>query len=52
MGAPQQLVFQDALTNDNINDNIDNHDSGYQGMAIQLYVQAHLRHFHIFTQEG
>ena len=24
---------------------IDNHDSGYLGMAVQLYVQAHLGHF-------
>ena len=26
---------------------IDNHDSGYLGMAVQLYVQAHLGHYHI-----
>ena len=30
---------------------IDNHDSGYLGMAVQLYVQAHLRHYHILTQK-
>ena len=30
---------------------IDNHDSGYLGMAVQLYVQAHLGHYHILTQE-
>ena len=28
---------------------IDNHDSGYLGMAVQLYVQAHLGHYHILT---
>ena len=27
------------------------HDSGYLGMAVQLYVQAHLGHYHILTQE-
>ena len=31
--------------------NIDNHDSGYLGMAVQLYVQAHLGHYHILTQK-
>ena len=25
---------------------IDNHDSGYLGMAVQLYVLAHLGHYH------
>ena len=30
---------------------IDNHDSGYLGMAAQLYVQAHLGHYHILTQK-
>ena len=30
---------------------IDNHDSGFLGMAVQLYVQAHLRHYHILTQK-
>ena len=30
---------------------IDNHDSGYLGMAVQLYVQAHLGHYHILTQK-
>ena len=30
---------------------IDNHDSGYPGMAVQLYVQAHLGHYHILTQK-
>ena len=28
---------------------IDNHDSGYLGMAVQLCVQAHLGHYHILT---
>ena len=28
-------------------DIIDNHDSGYLGMAVQLHVQAHLGHYHI-----
>ena len=27
------------------------HDSGYLGMAVQLYVQAHLGHYHILTQK-
>ena len=26
---------------------VDNHDSGYLGMAVQLYVQAHLGHYHL-----
>ena len=26
-------------------------DSGYLGMAVQLYVQAHLGHYHILTQK-
>ena len=30
---------------------IDNHDSGYLGMEVQLYVQAHLGHYHILTQK-
>ena len=30
---------------------IDNHDSGYLGMAVQLYVQAQLGHYHIMTQK-
>ena len=30
---------------------IDNHVSGYQGMTVQLYVQAHLGHYHILTQK-
>ena len=30
---------------------IDNHDSGYLGMAVQLYVQAHLGHYHILIQK-
>ena len=30
---------------------IDNHDSGYLGMAVQLYVLAHLGHYHILTQK-
>ena len=30
---------------------IDNHDSSYLGMAVQLYVQAHLSHYHILTQK-
>ena len=30
---------------------IDNRDSGYLGMAVQLYVQAHLEHYHILTQK-
>ena len=30
---------------------IDNHDSGYLGMAVQLCVQAHLGHYHILTQK-
>ena len=30
---------------------IDNHDSGYLGMAVQLYVQAHLGHYHILAQK-
>ena len=31
---------------------IDNHDIDYLGMVVQLYVQAHLSHYHIFlTQE-
>ena len=25
---------------------IDNHDSGYLGMVVHLYVQAHLEHYH------
>ena len=27
----------------------DNHDSCYLGMAVQLYVQAHLGHYHMLT---
>ena len=31
---------------------IDNHNSDYLGMVVQLYVQAHLSHYHIIlTQE-
>ena len=30
---------------------IDSHDSGYLGMVVQLYVQAHLGHYHILTQK-
>ena len=30
---------------------IDNHDSGYLGMAVQLYLQTHLGHYHILTQK-
>ena len=30
---------------------IDNHKSGYLGMAVQLYVQAHLGHYHFLTQK-
>ena len=30
---------------------VDNHDSGYLGMAVQLHVQAHLGHYHILTQK-
>ena len=30
---------------------MDNHDSGYLGMAVQLYVQAHLGHYHISIQK-
>ena len=30
---------------------IDNHGSGYLGMAVQLYVQAHLGHYHTLTQK-
>ena len=30
---------------------MDNNDSGYLGMVVQLYVQAHLGHYHILTQK-
>ena len=30
---------------------IDNHDCGYLGMAVQLFVQAHLGSYHILTQK-
>ena len=30
---------------------IDKHDSGYLGMALQLYAQAHLGHYHFLTQK-
>ena len=30
---------------------IDNDDSGYLGMAVQLYGQAHLGHYHILSQK-
>ena len=29
----------------------DSHDSGFLGMAVQLHVQARLRHYHILTQK-
>ena len=29
---------------------IDNHDSGYLGMAVQLYVHAYFGHYHILIQ--
>ena len=28
---------------------IDKHDSGNLGIAVELYVQAHLGHYHILT---
>ena len=31
--------------------NAPEYDSGYLGMAVQLYVQAHLGHYHIWTQK-
>ena len=34
-----------------VSTSIDNHDSGYLGMAVQLYVQANLSHYHILTQK-
>ena len=30
---------------------IDNHNSGYLGMAVQLYVRAHLGHYHVLTRK-
>ena len=33
------------------NEVIDNHNSGYLGMAVQLYVQGNLGHYHILTQK-
>ena len=33
------------------NPDIDHHNSGYLGMAVQLYVQAHLGHYKILTQK-
>ena len=30
---------------------IDNHNSGYLGMAVQLYVQAHLGQYHMLIQK-
>ena len=33
-------------------DPIDNHASGYLEMAVELYVQANLGHYHIFDLEG
>ena len=47
----------DKLTNSMVLDTmlivllITMHDSGYLGMAVQLYVQAHLGHYHILTQK-
>ena len=38
-----EVLFPEAV--------IDNHDSGYLGMAVQLYVQALLGHYHILTQK-
>ena len=29
---------------------IDNHDGEYPGMAVQLYVQSHMEHYHLVTQ--
>ena len=31
---------------------IDNHDSGYLGMAVELYVQTHFGHNHILIQKN
>ena len=47
----QTLPSSDELHAASYN-NIDNHDSGYLGMAVQLYVQAHLGHYHILTQKA
>ena len=30
---------------------IDNHNSGYLEMAVRLYVQPHLRHYHILIKK-
>ena len=30
---------------------VDNHDSSYLGMVVQLYVQAHLGHYHVLTRK-
>ena len=30
---------------------VDNHDSGYLGLVVQLYVQAHLGHYHFLIQK-
>ena len=44
-------IIVDRTFNGEVRD-IDNQDSSYLGMAVQLYVQAHLGHYHILTQKG
>ena len=43
-GQKQKVVYVSVIMKI-----IDNHDSGYLGMAVLLYVQAHLGHYHILT---
>ena len=48
---PLDQVTGEPLLKDGIPRHIDNHDSGYLGMTVQLYVQAYLGHYHIFIQK-
>ena len=49
--ASTSLVIDSSRGHSTTSAIIDNHDSGYLGMAVQLYVQAHLGHYHILIQK-
>ena len=46
-----QICEQMWSWSNNVKPLIDNHDSGYLEMAVKLYVQAHLGHYHILCQK-
>ena len=49
LGAPRGLIL--SYSGRQVKGLVDNNDSGYLGMAVQLYVQAHLGHYHKLAQK-